>query len=154
MYLDGHLAVLSLSIVSILFHFLGLILLLIGLVSAPSSRVLYFHHSAGECLLTSGKWTALFEIWDELWLTLDSFFLIGIVNGLQLLAFITLASSQLGQPFKYGLCFYMNIVVSLITFFSSLFFYLDDMVNEYRLWKIRINAQDKRDSQLFLTSWP
>jgi hypothetical protein len=52
---DAHLAVLALALVAILFNTIGLVLLLVGLVVSTSARTLYFYHSAGECLVTSGR---------------------------------------------------------------------------------------------------
>ena len=58
---DAHLAVLALSLVALLFHTIGLVLMFIGFTYTASSRTLYFHHSAGECLITSGMSLTLFE---------------------------------------------------------------------------------------------
>lgn len=53
--LDTHLAIVSLALISLLFHLIGTTLLIIGFISSLSQRSLYFYHSAGECLVTSGS---------------------------------------------------------------------------------------------------
>lgn len=55
LFLDTQLAIVCLSLISLLFHLIGTALLIIGFVSSLSSRTLYFYHSAGECLITSGR---------------------------------------------------------------------------------------------------
>lgn len=53
--LDTHLVVLALIIVGFFFHLIGLVFIIIGLFFTTSNRLLYYYHSAGECLLSSGN---------------------------------------------------------------------------------------------------
>ena len=51
---DGHLVFIILVLVTLLFHFSSIILMLIGLLCFTTHKRLYFYHSAGECLISSG----------------------------------------------------------------------------------------------------
>lgn len=122
---DGQLVVLAISLVAILFHSIGLVLLFIGLVFVSSNRTLYYYHSASECLISSA-----------------------LLNVLDVLAFATLVSSQIEQSYNYGYCFYLNLLISFVTFFCSTFLCVDDVVNEYRSWRRHSNSKTKRRNYL------
>ncbi|CAF0717294.1 unnamed protein product [Brachionus calyciflorus] len=111
---DTHVAIICLSMIGILFHAIGLILLIFGLISSVSDRALYFYHSAGECLITSA-----------------------LVAILCLIAFVLVVSSQIERSFKFGFTLYLHFSITLVTFSVSVLLNLDDLVNEYRLWKIK-----------------
>lgn len=132
---DNHLAILFLAIVGLIFHITGFALLIIGMFFTTSNRTLYFFHSAGECLVSSA-----------------------LINGLDLLVFAAVVSSTAKwdpqRTYEYGYCFYVNLIIMLITLFFSSMFYLDDVVNEYSIWKIKMAERNKRKAQMFAKRKP
>ena len=73
-----------------------------------------------------------------------------LVNGVDLLAFSYLVSSQMEFSYKYGYCFYISLFTSILTFVYSWFLYMDDVINEFRLWKLRTEIINKRRSKIYL----
>ncbi len=70
-----------------------------------------------------------------------------------MLAFSYLVSSEIELSYKYGYCFYINLFTSILTFFYSWFLYMDDIINEFRLWKLRNDILQKRRSKIYLPPW-
>ncbi len=64
------------------------------------------------------------------------------------------ARSELDKSFKFGYCFYLNLVVIILTFAFSTIFYLDDVVNEYSVWKIKTEERNRRKAAMFVTRKP
>ncbi|RNA43434.1 hypothetical protein BpHYR1_039729 [Brachionus plicatilis] len=74
---DTHLAIVGLSVIGVLFHLLGLILIVVGFCGY-SRGSLYYYHSAGESLITSA-----------------------FVNLLCLVAFLLLVSSEVEHRYEF-----------------------------------------------------
>lgn len=115
---DTHLAIVSLALISLLFHLIGTALLIIGFISSLSQRSLYFYHSAGECLVTSA-----------------------IVHIIELTAFSVVVRIQnINQSFRLGSCFYINVFIAILTLTCSILLHLDDLVNEWKIWKVKTDC--------------
>jgi hypothetical protein len=58
-------------------------------------------------------------------------------------------SQEPHRTFKFGSCFYTNLLVMLLTLGFSSMLYLDDVINEYSQWKIKQAERNRRKAQMF-----
>ena len=139
LFLDTQLAIVCLSLISLLFHLIGTALLIIGFVSSLSSRTLYFYHSAGECLITSCRLN-----WIDLILPtytwLCTICIEALVLMIDLSAFALVVQFQTAEhyhSFRFGFCFYINTLLAILILSSAIILHLDDLVNEWMIWKVK-----------------
>lgn len=54
-----------------------------------------------------------------------------------LVAFLFLVSSEVEQRYEFDFGFYLHFLITIFMFICSILLNLDEMVNEYRIWKVK-----------------